>query len=114
MKVPPPFSTACRGKRKKLPRPTALPAMARISPMRDPQRAREVSSVKEPPLRSFGERTADRGKEHGKGRRAALRRVLHGPGPPSAYGVVRCFPGDGHVVGVRLAQPRRGDAHELG
>ena len=40
MKVPPPFSTAWRGKRRKLPRPTALPAMARISPMREPHCSR--------------------------------------------------------------------------
>ena len=36
MKVPPPFWAACTGKRKKLPRPTALPAMARTRPMRVP------------------------------------------------------------------------------
>ncbi len=32
MKAPPPLFTACTGKRRKLPSPTALPAMARISP----------------------------------------------------------------------------------
>ena len=31
MKVPPPFCAACTGKRRKLPRPTAFPAMARIN-----------------------------------------------------------------------------------
>ena len=37
MNDPPPFAAAWRGKRKKFPRPTALPAMARIKPIRLPQ-----------------------------------------------------------------------------
>jgi hypothetical protein len=37
MKAPPPFCIACTGKRKKLPKPIAFPAMARINPIREPQ-----------------------------------------------------------------------------
>ena len=36
MNAPPPFCTACTGKRKKFPNPTALPAMAKIKPTREP------------------------------------------------------------------------------
>jgi len=45
MKVPPPFWAACTGKRRKLPSPTAFPAMARIRPIRVPQRSRGWKSV---------------------------------------------------------------------
>src|SRR5688572_6092134 len=38
-KAPPPLAAAWAGKRRKLPRPTALPAMARTSPSRDAQRS---------------------------------------------------------------------------
>jgi hypothetical protein len=34
IKAPPPFWAACTGKRKKFPKPTALPAAARINPIR--------------------------------------------------------------------------------
>ena len=36
IKAPPPFSIACAGKRKKLPRPTAFPAIAKTKPTREP------------------------------------------------------------------------------
>jgi hypothetical protein len=39
MKAPPPFSTACTGNRRKLPNPTALPAIANIKPTLEPQPA---------------------------------------------------------------------------
>jgi GDP-L-fucose synthase len=35
--APPPFSIACAGKRRKLPRPTALPAIANMRPILEPQ-----------------------------------------------------------------------------
>jgi hypothetical protein len=37
IKAPPPFSTAFTGKRRKLPNPTALPAIAKIRPTLLPQ-----------------------------------------------------------------------------
>jgi hypothetical protein len=37
IKAPPPFCTACTGKRRKLPNPTAFPAIARINPTLEPQ-----------------------------------------------------------------------------
>jgi hypothetical protein len=36
MKAPPPFAQATPGKRRKFPRPTALPVTARITPSFDP------------------------------------------------------------------------------
>ena len=36
MNVPPPFCTAWTGKRKKFPKPTAFPAIAKMSPTREP------------------------------------------------------------------------------
>jgi hypothetical protein len=35
--APPPFSIACAGNLKKLPSPTALPAMAKMRPILEPQ-----------------------------------------------------------------------------
>jgi hypothetical protein len=43
MNAPPPFCAAWTGKRKKFPRPMALPATASIKPMRVPQLSRWVS-----------------------------------------------------------------------
>ena len=36
MNAPPPFCTACTGNLRKLPKPTALPAMASMSPTLEP------------------------------------------------------------------------------
>ncbi|MBM3984316.1 MAG: hypothetical protein FJ296_01280, partial [Planctomycetes bacterium] len=46
-KAPPPFLAAWAGKRRKFPRPTALPAMARTRPTREAQRS--VVVIREPP-----------------------------------------------------------------
>jgi hypothetical protein len=42
MKEPPPLLAACTGNRRKLPRPMALPAMARIRPIRLPHASFDV------------------------------------------------------------------------
>jgi hypothetical protein len=45
IKAPPPFSMACAGNRKKFPRPTAFPAIARINPTLEPQPAEAVFDI---------------------------------------------------------------------
>src|SRR6266508_2313591 len=54
-KAPPPFWAAWAGKRRKLPRPTALPAMASTSPTLDPQPSRAAMSRGSPPWMRSGQ-----------------------------------------------------------
>lgn len=44
MKAPPPLSAACTGNLRKLPRPMAFPAIARISPILEPHCSRSFIS----------------------------------------------------------------------
>src|SRR5574338_1599655 len=97
MNVPPPFCVSWLGKRRKFPRPTALPAMARIRPIREPHCSRGLA------VSVIGVRV-----ECGQvnGQRSTVDRR------PSCA-VIRCFPRNRHIMRVRLAEAGGGDLHEL-
>src|SRR5687767_7286487 len=113
MKAPPPLAAACPGKRRKLPRPTAEPATARITPSRVPHSC-FCSAIRRPHAGKIRrEQGTTDGEESGLPRQKSTtcrhftklhRPDKRGKGAPPSFGFVRPWRGPRPVEGQMDAQ----------